>query len=274
MSTPKRSRDGAVVADRLTHELEHLARHAGAVLERSSVLVGAVVEERKQELVQQRLRVRAVDDEDVEAGAASPLAGVDVVLLHLADVLPIHLLAGAHEREGASDLRGAARGHPALLAAGVGAPVPDLDRRERAVLVEHVAHQAQVPDVAVVPEPRADPVRVVALRGDRAVLGAHGAPAALRLHGPEVGLKARPVRAGAVAMRHLEEPVGQRLRADLDRLEEDVVLRIAGHVRPPLSSLPPFLPARRHFATTPAALTSSVTGRVGESSRRCTRARS
>ena len=88
---------------------------AGAVLERPSVLVGAVVEERQQELMQQRLRVRAVDDEDVEAGAARPLAGVDVQLLHLADVLLVHLLAGAHERERAADLRraAAARGSPA-----------------------------------------------------------------------------------------------------------------------------------------------------------------
>jgi hypothetical protein len=33
-------------------------------------------------------------------------------------------------------------------------------------------------------------------------------------------------------MRHREEPVAQRLRPDLDRLEEDVVARIAGDVSP------------------------------------------
>ena len=227
---PESDRDGAVVSDGLADQLEHLAAEPNPILERAPVLIGPPVEEGEQELVKQRLRVGVVDREDVEAGIAGPLAGVHVQLLDLADVVSVHLLAGAHERERTADLGRAARGDSALHAAGVGPAVPDLDRCERALLMDHVAHEAQVGDVALVPEPGADAVRIVRLRRDRAVLGRHGSPAALGLHGAEVRLEAGPVGAGTVAVRRLEEAVGQGLRADLERLEQDVVLGIARHL--------------------------------------------
>ena len=245
-------RDRAVVADRLADELEHLPAEARPVLERAAVLVGPPVEERQEELMEEGFVVCAVEDEDVEARVACPLAGVDVQLLHLADVLLVHLLAGAHERERAPDRRRAACGHPAFQPARVQAAVPDLHGGEGILLVEHVAHQAEVAHVPVVPEPCAHSVDVVALGPDRAVLRAHRAPAALGLHRPEVRLETGPLRARAVAVRDLEEAVGQHLRADLDRLEEDVVLGVAGHllatsrrVRVPAPPLRPVCPLRR-----------------------------
>ena len=49
-------RDRAVVADRLADELEHLPAEARPVLERAAVLVGPPVEERQEELMEERLR--------------------------------------------------------------------------------------------------------------------------------------------------------------------------------------------------------------------------
>ena len=93
-----------------------------------------------------------------------------------------------------------------------------------------LAHEAQVADIPRIPEPDADPGHDVRVCRDRANLGEDGGPAALRLHAAEVRLHARSLRARTVAVRHLPETVSERLRADLDRLEEDVVLRIASHV--------------------------------------------
>ena len=72
-------------------------------------------------------------------------------------------------------------------------------------------------------------MRVVRLGVNRAVLGTEGAPAALGLHPAVIGLKARLLRAGADAVGHLVEAILQRLGPELDRLEEDVVLRVARH---------------------------------------------
>src|SRR5437773_2281726 len=78
-------------------------------------------------------------------------------------------------------------------------------------------------------------MRVVRLGRDRAVLGAAGAVAALGLQRAEIGLAERLLRPEAVAMRDLVEAVLHRLRPELDRLEEDVVFRVARHrAKPPL----------------------------------------
>ena len=166
------------------------------------------------------------------------LTGVHVQLLDFGDVIPVHLLAGAHERERARDLGGATGRHATVVAAGIGAPVPDLDGRERALLVDHVAHEAQVPDVTIVPEPCADTVCVVALGSDPAVLGRNRPPTALGFHRTKVRLEARPVRARSIAVSHLEEPVWKRLWAHLDGLEKDVVFWISRHLAYLSSSLP------------------------------------
>src|SRR5512132_754970 len=70
---------------------------------------------------------------------------------------------------------------------------------------------------------------------DRAVLGAAGAVTPLGLHGAEVGLAHRLLRPESVAMGDLVEAVLHRLRAELDGLEENVVLGVTRHSsQPPL----------------------------------------
>src|SRR5438874_12718780 len=103
------------------------------------------------------------------------------------------------------------------------------------MFVEHVAHEPEVLDVVVVPEARGDTVCVIGLGMDRAVFGAAGAVTALGLHGAEIGLAHRLLRPEAVAVRDLVEAVLHRLRAQLDGLEEDVVLGVTRHAsQPPL----------------------------------------
>ena len=133
----------------------------------------------------------------------------------------------------ARDLRGRARDAARLHAGRMRAAVPELGGGERAVLVEHVAHEPEVLDVVVVPEARGDPVRVVGLRMDGAVLRTDCGVATLGLHGPEVRLVEGLLRPEPVAVGDLVEAVLHGLRADLDRLEEDVVLRVTRHSRKP-----------------------------------------
>ncbi len=220
--------DGAVVSDRGLDLLDRLAPEARAVLERAAVLVGAVVVVRRQELLRQ-IRVRAVDVDDVEAGRAGTLRRVDIHLLHVANVVLVHLLRVRQVLEVARNLGWTARDAARFHARRVRTPVPELARGQCAVLVEHVAHDPQVADVAVVPDAGRHAMRVVRLGRDRAVLGAAGGVATLGLHGAEVRLAERPLRAEAVAMGDLVEAVLHRLRADLDRLEEHVVLRVTRH---------------------------------------------
>ena len=226
--------DRAVVADCVLDLLDRLAPEARAVLEGAAVLVRAPVVVRRQELLRQ-VGVGAVDVDDVEARLTGALGGLDVEPLHRPDVVLVHLLRVREVLEVARDLRGRAGDAARLHARRVGPAVPELRRREGPVLVEHVAHERQVLDVVVVPEARGHAVRVVALGVDRAVLRADGRIAALRLHRAEVRLAEGLLRAEAVAMRDLVEAVLHRLRADLNGLEEDVVLGVARHLAmPPL----------------------------------------
>ena len=229
-------RDRAVVADRLAHLLEALLPEAGAVLEAAAVLVRALVVEGGEEL-QRQVRVGAVDVDDVEARLAGAHGGVDVHLLDELDVVLVHVARVRVDLEVRRDLRGPARVVARLHAGRVRSAVPELDPGERVELVQAVAHDRQVAHVVVVPDARRHAMRVVRLGVDRAVLGAEGPPAALRLHAAVIGLEAGLLRARADAVGHLVEAILQRLRPELDRLEEDVVLRVARHTV--------FLPRRR-----------------------------
>src|SRR5437764_1307373 len=141
----------------------------------------------------QGLGMRAVDGHDVEAGIPGSQDRVDVVFLDCTNVVEVHLATAPHELKGARDLRWSASWHTALLSCGVWTAMPNLDGRERTLLVDHVAHQTQVTDVALIPEPGADAVRVVALGGDRAILGGHRSPAPLGFHSAEVRLEPRSI---------------------------------------------------------------------------------
>jgi hypothetical protein len=99
------------------------------------------------------------------------------------------------------------------------------------VLVHRLAHDGQVGGVAVVPEPGGDERRLVRLGADGAVLRVDGGPASLGLQRSMTGLAARLANAEAGAVRNLVEAVPKRLRADPDRLEEDIMTGVAGDAR-------------------------------------------
>src|SRR5580658_6515054 len=70
-----------------------------------------------------------------------------------------------------------------------------------------------------------------------AVLGIDAGPTAFGLQGTVRGLKARFIGTRADAMRHLVEPVAQRLRSDLDRLKQNIVFWVARHIVNPLGAV-------------------------------------
>ncbi len=221
-------RDRAVVADGFAHCLERLEPEARAVLERAAVGVRALVVEGREELKRQ-VRVPAVDVDDVEAGVADEPRRPHPVAPDAVDVLLLHRLGDDERVVVARDLRRRDR-RPARLAVGaVSAPVRQLDAGERAVPVRLVGHQREVAHVILVPDPLGDDRVVVGVGADESLLGADGGPAALRLHPAEARLRARLLAPEARAVGHLVEAVSQRLRADLDRLEEHVMAGIAGH---------------------------------------------
>ena len=88
-------------------------------------------------------------------------------------------------------------------------------------------HQGVGPDIRGVPKTGIGVGQIVGRRVNRAILRAHHAPAPLGLHGAQVRQHPRPQPSKAGAMGHLIEAVFRRDRPDPDRLEENVVARIA-----------------------------------------------
>jgi hypothetical protein len=111
--------------------------------------------------------------------------------------------------------------------------VDQLAAGERAMAMHGLGHMRQGRDVMVVPEPRLLIGRDIAGGMDLAFLGADHGPAALGLHAAHGRQRQRHVVAHAVAMGHLVEAVAGGDGADLDRLEQDIVTRIARHSGPP-----------------------------------------
>jgi hypothetical protein len=107
--------------------------------------------------------------------------------------------------------------------------VRELDARERPVLVGVLAHEREVVRILGIPDAHRDDGPEVGVLAHEGLFRADGRPAAFGLHAAEAGLRAGLLRAEARAMRNGVETVPKRLRADPDRLEEDVVTRIAGH---------------------------------------------
>ena len=76
---------GRCLRPHLAHRVEHLQRQAQPVLERSAVVVGALVGERRDERRQQ-IAVRAVQLEPVEAGLGGEARAADEVVAHAVHV--------------------------------------------------------------------------------------------------------------------------------------------------------------------------------------------
>src|SRR5262249_2710923 len=207
---------------------DHLLQQAGAVLQAAAVLVAALIEAAREELRGQ-VAVAGIDVDDVEAGSYRAFGGIGLPAAQVPDVRLVHW-ARLHGIVGVTGLvADADQALAAVAVVGVIAAVPELDAGEGTVLVHGIGHQAVVADVGVAPQAAIGKGRVVGTRMYRAVLGVDHGPAAGRLHAAHrrQGLRPSPTHAGAV--RHLIEAVLGRLRADLHRLEQDVVMRIARH---------------------------------------------
>ena len=87
----------AIVANGLPNELEDLGEEPRPVLERSPVLVRAPVEVRQQELLGDRDRFRAVDQDQVKPGVSRALGSSYIEALKLTYVVPVHLVARARD---------------------------------------------------------------------------------------------------------------------------------------------------------------------------------
>ncbi len=228
VSTAKRVAMAQSWPDGAPHFLQGLEPEARAILQRAAVLVLALVVVGREKL-QRQVGVRAVDVDDVEAGVARAQRRVDVVLLHHGDVVEVHFLAVRERLEFRGVLARAARRRARFHAGRMRGAVPELDAGQGAEVMDVIGHGAQIAHVARIPDARRQTMRVVRLGVNRAILGIDSGPAALGLQRAMRRLEARPVGARADAMRHLVEPVAQRLRADLDRLKQNVVFWVARH---------------------------------------------
>src|SRR5262249_53064096 len=132
--------DDELGTDGVPHGPEHLAREPRAVLERASVLVGALVRERGEEVLEEVPAVSR-DVAAVVAALLEPDGGGRPRVDHLADLalghdvrpLAMALLAGVRRRP---------EGHARVPGVPAPAPVRDLREAERPVAVDGVAHLA------------------------------------------------------------------------------------------------------------------------------------
>src|SRR5712672_542708 len=95
--------------------------------------------------------------------------------------------------------------------------------------MDGIGHGAQIADVARVPDARRQAMRVVRFGVNGTIFGIDSRPAAFGFQRTMRRLESRLVGTRTDAMGHLIEPVAQRLRADFDRLKQDVVFWVARH---------------------------------------------
>ena len=226
--------NAAIRADGGFHALEAFEPETGTVLDVAAILVGALVVVLGEEL-QRQIAVRTIDVNQIEAGLLGALGAFDIHLDELLDVVLVGLVGIGPVFEVRRKGR-RTHGHMAGVHAGrMGATVPHFAAYQRPVFVAAIGQMAEIDDVALVPQPRMHARRIVGIGIDRAVFGAHGAPAALGAHRAIRCLATGLVRARTNAVRHHEKAVLHRFRPDLDGLKQNVVFRIACHE---VSSLP------------------------------------
>ena len=223
-------RDRARRAAGLAHLGEALDGKTQPVLERAAPAVAPVIVAMVEKLRRHRIVARG-QLEDIEARILRPLGREHIHIQQRPDVVLVafgaeHRALGKHVRRQAA---GIARHLAGLHVRCVTARVPELDARQRAVPVQLVAHMAVIDDVALVPHPPQRERVFVRFRVHRDRLGEHRAPAALGLGAAKRGLGAGPLGAESRAMGGLPETVFQCLGAELDGLEQNVILRFPCH---------------------------------------------
>src|SRR5258708_39038588 len=111
----------------------------------------------------------------------------------------------------------------------MGRAVPQLNSGKGAEVMDVIGHGAQIADVAGVADARGQAMRVVRFGVNGTIFGVDSRPAAFGFQRTMRRLESRLVGTRTDAMRHLIEPVAQRLGADFDRLKQDVVFWVARH---------------------------------------------
>ena len=138
--SPRRRRAGRrprpSATDRGANRLEHLDREPEPVVERTAVLVGAAVVLGREELVDE-IAVRGVDLDAVEARVGRVPGAATEVLDHLADLVALDRLRRLHV---VRDARRRPHRQPRPGRVVHAAVVRELQERERAVLVDLLAH--------------------------------------------------------------------------------------------------------------------------------------
>ena len=85
------NRDCAAIADSTARLFEQLAQQPHAVLERTTILVGAIVQAARQKLGYQ-VTVTRIDVDDVEAGLTGAQCRLAMPTAQLADIATVHAL--------------------------------------------------------------------------------------------------------------------------------------------------------------------------------------
>ena len=219
--------DAAPVTDGVLGVVDELPKKTHAVLERATVLVGAVVVPARHELHGKRQQVPRVAVDEVEAHVARADRGGAVPASHVADVGLRHG-PGLHRlvARAAGDRHGARphRHGPRVQVGRIDPRVDELDPGERSVRVHGVDHAAERGHILVGPEAPLEVRGEVAGGVDLHLLRAHHPPATFGLGATHGGERLGVPVPHAVAVGHLVEAVGRRDGADPDRLEEEGVV--------------------------------------------------
>ena len=173
--------------------------------------------------------MRGVDVDDVEAGTLGAHCSVFMPAPILTNVVQGH-------RPGLQRIailqRRMHRGNRHFTTVKIGggiAVVGEFHRRQRAMRLDLLAHQRKRGDISVVPQAGFDIRRHIAARVDFTFFGADYRPATLGFDFTHGGMRFRHLVAHAVAVRDLVKAVACSDRADLNRLEQNVITGIAGH---------------------------------------------
>ena len=222
-------RQPAGVADGVTPFLDQLAHEARTVLQRAAILVATLVGSRRQEVLDDAEAVGAIKADEIEAGQPGTLEGIAMPATQIANVLLVHgtrlhrIIGEGADRQGSRSARHLARVEVRPVDAGIG----QLDTGQRAMRAHRGSHFRERRDILVFPQPQLDERRDFRGVVHLGLFGKDDAPAAFRFRAPHLGRCRRVAIATAIAMRNLIETVLRGDRADLHRLEQNVVAGIA-----------------------------------------------
>ena len=208
---------------------EYLAQESDPVGQAAAVFVGAVVVPPRQEVVQAAHGVSGVGVDDVVTDVDGAANRVAVPPAHIGDIGLGHrsrlhrVVIPGHDGKVLRSKWDFATDQVRTVEPVVG----EFDTGQRAALVNHVGDPGQPGQILLVPDPQFDERPDIGRGVDLNLFGADHSPTSFGLHPAHVGLAGGIPVAHAVAVRYLVEAVTCRHRADLYRLEEDVVARIA-----------------------------------------------